>query len=99
MFAEFEILIGIYSVSVEVRLASYPDIAPLTIEFEVEILPPAVVVNNLPYFDPLVSETTINKTEKPISWSFSLPKVVDADDDEVTLSVEKGAAKFIKLQG
>ena len=74
----------------------YPSIPRLLLPLFVEI-----TKNNLPTFEPkLPPSATIQmtKTPTPTPWTFSMPKIFDKDNDQVTLSADFGyASNFLRL--
>jgi len=91
--------VGQYTVSLQIKLVSFPTHAPLVVSFTVTILP--LPVNRLPYFDPkLKGYATIQKTKDSTSWTLKLPSTIDLDSDPVTVTADFGSAgSFLRLNG
>lgn len=86
---------GTYSASLAVSLVSFPTVTT-KVDFTITMI---YAVNHLPAFDKKITSATVQMTKTPSAWTLDLPKIIDADNDAVTLSADLGAAaSFITLR-
>lgn len=95
LYTQDPIFVGIYTVTLEVILSDFA-ITPIYVDFTLTIV---LLINNKPYFaTKLPGMVTLVMPRESASWSFTLPKVIDADGEVVTVSILPGkAANFLYL--
>ena len=79
---------GTYTASLTAELVTYPA-TTIKVDFPLTVI---YAINHLPAFDKKIVSATVQLTKTSQTWTLNLPKIVDADNDVVSLKADLGSA-------
>jgi len=84
---------GIYTIALRTSLTTYPQVNVPDSTFTVTILAstPPMFTSEIPM------ELRIVKPQTATPWSFTLPNMIDAENDPITFRSDLGGASFVKI--
>lgn len=89
-------MVGNYTINYMVSLKNFPMVEPLITRFKVTI---EFSANQFPYFSPkLLSTITVQMSNKPTTWKYPYPTIIDKDGDLVSVTGNFGAATFVQAK-